>query len=95
MKYSNVCGSLFFASLLTLSACATLSSAGNNVLITQNANDVKDCKLLGSVSADPPFGLPDDWMIKLRNKTGELGGNRVLANSPGIGSVTGTAYSCQ
>ncbi len=89
--------------LLTLcgvsASCASLSGGGHNVYLTSKPNDAKDCRLLGNVYANPPFGLPvglsDDWKAKLRNETADLGGDVVVAESPGMGDVSGTAYSCR
>jgi hypothetical protein len=75
--------------------CASLSANGEKVQLTMNPNDVTKCKSLGAVSADPPFGVPDDWKVKLRNEAGELGADHVLASNPGIGSVPGQAYDCR
>jgi hypothetical protein len=79
---------------VVVTGCSSLSSAGKGVSFAGSADDVKGCRSLGDVSANPPFVLPGDWKVKLQNKTGELGGNRVVADSPGIGAVHGVAYSC-
>lgn len=79
---------------LACCSCSSLSAQGKGVQLTRTAADVKGCTLVGGVSADPPFAMPNDWEIKLRNEAGEKGGNRVLTDGPGVGSVHGDAYSC-
>ncbi len=77
-----------------LASCAALTTGGQRVMLTENPADVQGCALLGDVSADPPFGLPSDWKVKLRNAAAARGGNRVLSNGALVGSVPGTAYRC-
>lgn len=79
---------------ILVAGCASLSAGGENVELTGSVDAVKACTLLGAVSADPPFGVPDDWKIKLRNQTAQLGGSRVYSAGPGVGSVPGMAYLC-
>jgi hypothetical protein len=82
-------------SVLLVAGCASLSSAGKGVQLTDNPNEVRTCRELGEVSAPPPYGLPDDWKIKLRNGAAELGGNRVFSNGPPlVGAASGRAYAC-
>ena len=87
---------LWLALALGLPACASLSPNGERVLRVENPAIVKDCKNVGQVSSHPPYGLPDDWEKQARNETATLGGDTVLAESPGLkpGNVHGTAYLC-
>jgi hypothetical protein len=79
--------------LVLVQGCHSLTPAGANVQLV-SAADVSACKPLGAVSSSPPYGTPDDYKIQLRNEAAKLGGNRVVSEAPGIGSVTGNAYSC-
>jgi hypothetical protein len=80
--------------LLGVSAgCATLSLKGERVRTTTADSDVKGCKLLGEVSAPPPYVGPSDAEFKLRNQAADLGADVVLMQT-GVGSATGRAFDC-
>jgi hypothetical protein len=82
--------------VLPLCGCVSLSSGGANVRLVDDASLVKSCRSVGMVSASPPFNLPSDWKIKLRNQAAERGGDTAYAKSPGlsVGSVDGEAFVC-
>jgi hypothetical protein len=87
--------SIVFLFTILAAGCASLSAGGQRVPFTENIADVQGCKLLGNVSAPPPYGLPDDWKKKLRNGTADLGGNVVFTEgAPLIGVPSGHAYAC-
>lgn len=81
--------------IILFSGCALISSEGEKVKLVINSNHTMGCKLLGTVKAYPPYGLPSDWKIKLRNKTAELGGDTVFATPPGLTVIVeGEAFDC-
>lgn len=79
---------------LTIPGCTSLSLKGERVRLTTTAGDVTECRAVGDVQANPPFVSPGDWKNMLKNQAAELGGDVVLHQSPGVGSVTGKAYDC-
>ena len=82
--------------LFSLTSCISLSMEGEKVRLTSNPNVVKNCKFIGDVKAYPPYVLPSDWEIKLKNATGKKGGNVVFASSPSLSvTVRGEAYYCK
>lgn len=81
-------------------ACATttLAPQAERVKTTTNADDVRDCKMLGTVEARTPFNTPSEPWIQMRNQTAALGGNMVLrTKGPGLFSKSwyGLAYQCE
>lgn len=82
------------AGLLLLPGCTSLSLRGERVRLTTSAGDVIECREIGEVQADPPFGTPDSWSNSLRNQAAELNADVVLHKTVTIGSVKGTAYDC-
>jgi hypothetical protein len=86
--------------LLTLLLLATpahavqLTALGSVVKLTTDEVAVRGCELKGQIAAHPPYVLPNDWEIQLRNQAGDLGANTVLHKRPGFGNVKGTAYIC-
>jgi predicted PP-loop superfamily ATPase len=89
---------VLFAGALALSLCGcSLSAGAAHVVVVDELAIVKPCRSLGLVSAPPPFLLPDDWRIKLRNQAAALGGDTVYAKTPGlltVGSIDGEAFVC-
>lgn len=86
----------FAACAILATGCASLSAQGQKVQIVSDASSVRTCRSLGKVQATPPYGVPDDWKVQLRNESGKLGGNKILAQDPGlsVGSVEGEAFTC-
>lgn len=93
-------GLLVFAGaalLLQLSCAATtLAPAEEKVRITENANDVKGCQVLGPVEARGPYKVPDEWKIQFRNQGLQLGADTVVLNHFSVlaQSFSGMAYRC-
>ncbi len=86
--------SLCFLALI-FCGCASLTSEGERVKLSQNKEDSKDCLFIKQVQAHPPYGLPRDWKYKLRNEAARVGANLVFVKStPVFGSVSGEAYKC-
>lgn len=82
--------------VLILSSCASLNDKGKNVKLTHSAEDVKSCVSIQEVFCDPPYSLPSDWKIKIRNAAGEVGADTVLTtSSPWSPRVRGKAYKCK
>jgi hypothetical protein len=83
-------------SILALSSCASLNDKGKSVGLTHSEEDVKNCLSIQDVSAYPPYALPSDWKIKIRNAAGKVGADTVLTTpSPWTPTVTGKAYKCK
>ena len=82
------------AAIPTAALAAKLTALGGNVRLTTDETAVEGCEALGDVVAKPPFVLPDDWQVKLRNAGGDLGATIVWHTKPSIGQVTGKAYRC-
>lgn len=87
---------LFICSFAVVpSALATkLTDLGAVVRLTTDEAAVSGCESKGEVASHPPYVMPDDWQVQLRNAGGDLGANIVLHKKPGIGNVKGTAYLC-
>ncbi len=80
---------LLLTSILSLTACATISKEGENVAVVSKVGD--DCKNLGPVTVSVTgWGLPAESMNVLRNNTADKGGNTLVQT----GDNTGIAYSC-
>ena len=83
--------------LLLMSCTTTLLPQAESVRWTKNPEEVRACKLLGPVQAEPPFSTPDSPHIKLRNEAAALGGDTVLQTSGAniLGKAwKGYAYKC-
>ncbi len=85
-----VVSSLFFSS------CATLNEKGKKVRLTHTESEVKNCLRIQEVSTLPPYILPSDWKIKVRNAAGAVEADTVLTDSfPLSPKVKGQAYKCE
>jgi hypothetical protein len=71
-----------------------LTALGSVVKLTTDEMAVSGCELKGEIASRPPYVMPDDWQVQLRNAAGDLGANAVLHKKPGVGNVKGTAYLC-
>jgi hypothetical protein len=82
--------------VITLSGCASLNEKGKRVRLTHVEDEVKNCLRIQEVSTLPPYLLPSDWKIKIRNAAGKVGADTVLADSfPLSPKVKAQAYKCQ
>ena len=84
----------FCAAVSPTAQAAKLTTLGGMVRLTTDEAVVRDCTLLDAVVTRPPYIMPDDWKVQLRNKGGDVGANYVLHKRPGIGNVMGKAYLC-
>ena len=73
---------------------AKLTALGGVVRLTTDAAVIEGCENLGPVESRPPYILPDDWQVQLRNAGGDLGADVVLYQKPMIIKAKGTAYRC-
>ena len=90
-----------------VSGCATtLSNKGAFVRVTNQAEEVKNCKYLGQVSASSSWGGFaatgigfESAMNELKNKAAERGATvlltQVISNTMGGTRMIGDAYYCQ
>lgn len=81
-------------SALLLSGCVTLAPEAERVQVLEKGADTSACKLLGEVTAPPPFVGPRDYLNKLKNRVAAAGGNALFVTSAAIGPATGMAYAC-
>jgi len=90
---------------LLLSACATLSSEGEKIRITNHAGTVKDCKFIQQTEvstiwtgATGEIQGNKELMIQAKNKAAELGGNTILIQDRehgyGSKSMVADVYKC-
>ena len=83
------------AATLAFAGCTTLAPNAQTVTLTHNAADVQDCKPVGNVTSDPPYVLPDDYKIQLRNQAIGLNADTVLIGGyVQMVQVHGAAYRC-
>ena len=89
---------LVSSTLLIITSCASLTEKGKTVKYATKSEAPKGCKLIGEVE---PWGAGSvsQLKIKMRNETGEKGGNYLVVdtiekerNRAYIG--TGRAYKC-
>lgn len=96
--------SLFFAAGLA-AACVTVTDSGAKVRLAKSADDVRDCKLLGHLTAKSGWGNPAaaeagrrNVDSSLRNQTADLGGDTLVIARVDVGEGTtsgeGDAYRC-
>lgn len=90
-----------------VSGCATaLTSKGSLVRITNQSEEVKNCKYLGQVTSSSSWGGFaatgigfESAMNELKNKAVEMGANvlltLVISNTMGGTRMIGDAYYCQ
>ncbi len=98
--------SLIFA-LTFISGCATtLSNKAALVRVTNQSEEVKDCKYLGQITSSSSWGGFaatgigfESAMNELKNKAAEMGANvlltQVISNTMGGTRMIGDAYYCQ
>ncbi len=80
---------------LCASGCITtvaLAPGASQVRITQQANDVATCKVVGNVKA--PSDAPADMEPTIRNQAVGLGGNTIFLTKDISGPQEGVAYRC-
>lgn len=83
------------AILAALAACTTLAPNAQTVTLTHSAADVQSCKSVGNVTSNPPYILPGDYKIQLRNQAIGLNADTVLINGYlQMVQVHGAAYRC-
>ena len=82
--------------VLFLSSCASLNEKGKKVRLTHFDGEVKNCLRIQEVSTLPPYILPSDWKIKIRNAAGVVEADTVLTDSfPLSPKIKGQAYKCE
>jgi hypothetical protein len=93
----NITTALLVGSLAFCAGCASLTPAGATVrhVAMADASAVRTCRPIGKVVSSPPYALPDEWRIQLRNQTAQLGGDTVVSGEPGLGTVEGMAFRCR
>jgi hypothetical protein len=85
------------ALLLQLSCAATAPApTEEKVRITENANDVTGCQVLGPVEAKGPYKVPDEWKIQFRDQGLQLGADTVVLKDFSLLAqrFSGMAYRC-
>ena len=98
--------SLIFASTFVSGCATTLSNKGAFVRVTNQSEEVQNCKYLGQVSASSSWGGFaatgigfESAMNELKNKAAEMGANvlltQVISNTMGGTRMIGDAYYCQ
>jgi len=97
----------FLDTLVLAAGCATiLTGKGALVRVTNQVDQVKDCKYLGQVTSSSSWGgfaatgiAFDNALNELKNKAAEMGGNvlltQVISNTMGGTRMLGDAYYCQ
>jgi hypothetical protein len=96
-----------FSTVLMVSACSSLSPAGQHVRVTANPDVVRGCEFVGNIKASSGWGGPaggnmgeDQVQVKMQNQTAELGGNVLFLTSNKAGGYGGSsrgigeAYKC-
>ncbi len=106
IKFTAILLFLIFAPIF-LSGCATtLSNKGALVRVTNQSEEVKNCKYLGQLTSSSSWGGFaatgvgfESAMNELKNKAAEMGGNvlltQVISNTMGGTRMIGDAYYCQ
>ena len=107
MKIKNIQILLFlmFATILTSGCVTTLSNKGSLVRVTNQSNDVKNCKFLGQITSSSSWGGFaatglgfQSAMNELKNKAAANGANilltQVVSNTMGGTTMIGDAYYC-
>jgi hypothetical protein len=87
---------LFVLVLLGMAiSCETLAPQAKAVRIAAEPAEVADCRMVGSVSSQPPYMGPNDGVNQLRNEAAALGADTLLLTSTGaMRGKNGMAYSC-
>ena len=106
IKFTATLLFLIFA-VISVSGCATtLSNKGALVRITNQLEEVKNCKYLGQVTSSSSWGgfaatgvAFESAMNELKNKAAEMGANvlltQVISNTMGGTRMIGDAYFCK
>lgn len=84
--------------LLFFCGCATsrLSREAESIRVTDNADDVRQCKVLGAVDSRPPYIMPSDGVNQLKNEAAALGADTLFLTSGGVvRGKSGMAYRCK
>lgn len=98
--------SIAFLSILVSGCATTLTNKGAYVRVTNQSEEVQNCKYLGQVSASSSWGGFaatgigfESAMNELKNKAAEMGANvlltQVISNTMGGTRMIGDAYYCQ
>jgi hypothetical protein len=81
--------------LLFIAGCTTaVVPQAQNIRITRNMDDIAQCKIPGTVEAQPPFVWPGDDLKQLKNKAAPLGADTVFVTNR-VGTIVGVAYRCR
>jgi len=97
---------IVFASIFVFSCATTLTNKGAFVRVTNQSEEVKNCKYLGQVTSSSSWGGFaatgigfESAMNELKNKAAEMGANvlltQVISNTMGGTRMIGDAYYCQ
>ena len=84
---------ILIAASLLLAACATHAPGADAVRITTKADDIAGCEAVGNVHSTPPYGLPNEDYIQMRNAAVGLNADTVFVTSLAVVS-RGVAYRC-
>ena len=97
---------LIFAAIFVSGCATTLSNRAALVRVTNQSDEVKNCKYLGQVTSSSGWGGFaatgigfESAMNELKNKAAEMGANvlltQVISNTMGGTNMIGDAYYCQ
>lgn len=85
------------SALLVVVACFACTTAvvpeAEHIKTTRNVDDIKNCQIVGTVEARPPFVWPGDDVKQLKNKAAPLGADTILITNR-VGTIVGVAYRC-
>jgi hypothetical protein len=80
---------------LFLTSCETLAPQAAAIVVTDEADKVSACQVLGAVESTPPYVGPNDGVNQLRNKAAALGADTLFLTGRGpLRGKSGMAYKC-
>jgi hypothetical protein len=86
---------LAFVATVAITSCTTsLAPQAESIKTTRTPSDVADCKILGTVEAQPPYIWPGDAEKQLKNKAAALPGTDTVFVTNSVGHIVGVAYRC-
>lgn len=80
--------------LFAVSCTTAVVPQAQNIRTTRNADEIAQCRILGTVDAQPPFVWPGDDLKQLKNKAAPLGADTIFVTNR-VGTIVGVAYKCR